>query len=575
MTTTPANLIPVDYTSRDYLSIREDLVRVLRSRVPEWTASDPADFGVALVEAMAYVGDQLNYYIDRGMAETFLGTASLRQSLLNISGLLGYAPAGRIGARVPLTFINGGATAQTVPDGARLATTIRTGDANTPLVFEVETGGSVPPNNQSAVFWAVEGSTVAKVVIGQSNGGVGQTYVIRDAPIINRSVRVFVGATAATAVEYTCVQNLYEATGVQNAFTYRTDEQGVTTVQFGDGVSGTIPPLYQNIYATYRLGGGTVGNIAHGMPFTPVNFTFTGSIVNQVQATGGAEEESNEHIRANAFTAFRSRSSAVTKQDFEDLAVSDNRISKAKARGNSYSSVAVYVAPASSGDMKTDPQPGFDAYNVISASVTSNVATLTLAEAAQFSGSKVVAVSGMGAPWDGTFSATVGEGNTVTYPLVTTDRPISQIGGVLSTGELADFAATRSQLAADIQSRGVVGTVVRVLPPRYKDIKLVVSVGIEEQYRQTDAIDSVKNALTWLFSYNEQGFNVTLRPQEILAFLAHNVPEVSYASVSLYDSPSAVSTNDVVMGASDEILRLLASNLTVTADPASPGIVTP
>lgn len=579
MTTTPANLIPVDYTSRDYVALREDLIKVIRSRVPEWQADDPADFGVALVEAIAYVGDQLNYYVDRGMAETFLGTASLRQSLLNISSLLGYAPAGRVAATVPLTFTNTGPVAQTVPAGAQLATTIRTGDANTPLIFEVgynpasaDGSWSVPANNQSLVIQATEGRTMPGVILGQSTGAPGQTFLVRDTPLVNRSLNVGVGPTPDNAVPYTYVQNLYEATGTDNAFTYRTNDAGVTTVMFGDGVSGTIPPLYQNVYATYRLGGGTVGNIAHGMPFTPVGFTFTGSITNQVQASGGTEEEDNEHIRQAAYTAFRTRNSAVTKQDFEDLALTDNRIAKAKARGNSYASMTVYVAPVSSGDQKTDPQPGFDAYNVVSASVTSNVAKLTLAETPQFT-SKQVSVSGLGAPWDGTYTATAGEGNVVTMPLTTTNRAEQPVTGVLVTGELESFTATREDVARSVQSRGVVGTIVSVLPARYRDVKVSVRIGVEDQHRQTTTIASVKTAMLWLFSYNQQPFNVTLRPQDVLAYLVNNVPELKYASVDLYESVTSAAPSSTVMGASDEILRLLANNLTVTVDPADPGIV--
>ena len=592
MTTTPANMIPVDYTSRDYLAIREDLIRVIQSRIPEWQANDPADFGVAFVEAMAYVGDQLNYYVDRGMAETFLGTASLRQSLLNIASLLGYAPAGRVAAAVPITFTNTGPTAQTIPAGAQLATTIRTGDANTPLTFEVgyntaSTDGAwtVPPNNQSLVIQATEGRTLPSVVLGQSSGAPGQTYLVRDTPMINRSLTIGVGPTYDNVTSYTYVQNLYEATATDTVFTYRTNDEGVTTVMFGDGVSGVIPPIYQNVYATYRLGGGTVGNIAHGMPFTPngvpvatgsgpssTPWTFTGSITNQVQATGGAEEEDNEHIRQAAFTAFRTRNSAVTKQDFEDLALADNRIAKAKARGNSYAAMTVYVAPVSSGELRTDPQPGFDAYNVVSASITSNVATLTLSETPQFP-ARTVTISGMGSPWDGTWTATPTTGNQVTIPITASDRTVNPATGVLATGELASFAATRADIAANVQSRGVVGTIVNVLPPRYKDLKVEVNIGVDEQYRQTVAIASVKRALAWLFSYEQQPFNLTLRPQDVLAFLVANVPELKYATVNLYAGVNDTTPSTVVMGASDEIMRLLANNLTVTVDPASPGIV--
>jgi hypothetical protein len=76
MSITPVSNIPVsvDYTGRDYYSLREALIARIQDRIPEWTASDPADFGVALVEAFAYLGDMVSYYIDRTANESFIKT---------------------------------------------------------------------------------------------------------------------------------------------------------------------------------------------------------------------------------------------------------------------------------------------------------------------------------------------------------------------------------------------------------------------------------------------------------------------------------------------------------------------
>ena len=108
MSVTPVSSIPVsvDYTGRDYYSLREDLITRIQDRVPDWTATDPADFGVALVEAFAYMGDLVSYYIDRTANEAFLQTAVQRSSLLNIAQTYGYVPAGYRQATTILTFSN-------------------------------------------------------------------------------------------------------------------------------------------------------------------------------------------------------------------------------------------------------------------------------------------------------------------------------------------------------------------------------------------------------------------------------------------------------------------------------------
>ena len=83
-----------DYTSRDYYSIREDLL----SRAAEmpigsnWNTRSTSDFGVMLVDLWAYMGEILHFYVDRAAAETFVSTATQRESLLAFSNLVDYEP---------------------------------------------------------------------------------------------------------------------------------------------------------------------------------------------------------------------------------------------------------------------------------------------------------------------------------------------------------------------------------------------------------------------------------------------------------------------------------------------------
>lgn len=97
--------VVLDYTSRDYKSIRSMLVGLAKGYMPDWTTvGETGDFGTLLLELYAYAGDVMNYYIDRVASEAFLGTAVRRQSVLYIADMLGYQPMGRRAATVPVTF---------------------------------------------------------------------------------------------------------------------------------------------------------------------------------------------------------------------------------------------------------------------------------------------------------------------------------------------------------------------------------------------------------------------------------------------------------------------------------------
>jgi hypothetical protein len=113
--TTSVNKVPlsINYTSRDYYALREELISRVQARVPNWLGNDPSDFGVALIEAFAYMGDILNYYIDRVANESYISTATQRDTLLNLASMYGYKPSGYVSAVADIEFTNNfGYTAQ-------------------------------------------------------------------------------------------------------------------------------------------------------------------------------------------------------------------------------------------------------------------------------------------------------------------------------------------------------------------------------------------------------------------------------------------------------------------------------
>jgi hypothetical protein len=101
------NPLSIDYTSRDYYSIRQQLIARVKERTnDQWQGTDPNDFGLALVEAFAYMGDTLNYYIDRLANESYILTATQRSTLLNIARMYGYTPAGYVSAVTEIAMTN-------------------------------------------------------------------------------------------------------------------------------------------------------------------------------------------------------------------------------------------------------------------------------------------------------------------------------------------------------------------------------------------------------------------------------------------------------------------------------------
>ncbi|MHA2303499.1 MAG: hypothetical protein ACXACD_21370 [Candidatus Thorarchaeota archaeon] len=88
--------VAINYTNRDYESIRDDLTQIAERFYPD-TFQDFSEgsFGAMMLDAVAYVGDQLSFYLDYNVNETFLDTAYQFGNVVRQGRILGYKNTGR------------------------------------------------------------------------------------------------------------------------------------------------------------------------------------------------------------------------------------------------------------------------------------------------------------------------------------------------------------------------------------------------------------------------------------------------------------------------------------------------
>lgn len=388
--TTPVNATPfsVDYTSRDFYSLREALIARVQNRVPEWYGNDVNDFGVALIEAFSYMGDVVNYYADRVANENFLLTATQRSSILALANSYGYSPSGYRAASLTVRFTNASTTVDlVVPAGTQLRGSVAVGDSVYQVIFTTATdasvlrttGGVAPPTTVTATHGeqvalrTASGYSSDGELLGYSDGTPTQSYLLKENQVVDSSVEVFV-KSGNIYEPWTYVQHLTDYGPNDAVFTVRADEDNYTSVIFGDGVSGAIPALHFEVRAKYVVGGGVVGNIPEATPLSIYKLP-TGTLTSVIDAVvanisaitttegvGGSEPESIESIRASAPRAFSALNRAVTLRDYSNLAILSTGVGKANAVADIWSSVTVYAAPLIE-DTSTDPFPLFDDTN--------------------------------------------------------------------------------------------------------------------------------------------------------------------------------------------------------------------
>jgi hypothetical protein len=132
-------------------------------------------------------------------------------------------------------------------------------------------------------------------------------------------------------------RDLLSCTALDRGFTVEAEDDGSTTLRFGEDSYGASPPNGSFVEATYRVGLGTAGNIgadalAHVLwtqPAAPPPIT---EARNPLPAAGGRDPERLERVRQLAPVAFRmTRKRAVTEDDYARVAEEVEGVQRAVA----------------------------------------------------------------------------------------------------------------------------------------------------------------------------------------------------------------------------------------------------
>ncbi|KAF4409372.1 putative baseplate assembly protein [Streptomyces lycii] len=94
----------IDYTARDYETLRRLVLDRLALTTPEWRERNAADLGTTLVELLAYTADQISYQQDAVATEAYLDTARRRVSVRRHVRLIDYSMHDGCSARAFVTL---------------------------------------------------------------------------------------------------------------------------------------------------------------------------------------------------------------------------------------------------------------------------------------------------------------------------------------------------------------------------------------------------------------------------------------------------------------------------------------
>ena len=185
---------------------------------------------------------------------------------------------------------------------------------------------------------ATHGETVREVLGGGDGREAFQRFRLRQAPLAHVAAAVESGAESTlelrvNQVLWRDVPSLNGRGPDERVYVARREDDGSTTVQFGDGKTGARPPSGQeNVTAVYRKGIGLAGQVRAGqlslLAQRPLGVR---EVQNPQAASGAADPESRDDARRNAPLTVLALGRIVSLQDYEDFAGAFAGIGKALA----------------------------------------------------------------------------------------------------------------------------------------------------------------------------------------------------------------------------------------------------
>jgi predicted phage baseplate assembly protein len=212
------------------------------------------------------------------------------------------------------------------------------------------------------VVRATHGETRNEVLGSGDGSKTLQSFQLLQPPLTFLAAPVPSGTESTLALRVNEVlwseaDNLFALAPNVRKYITKTDDQGKTTVIFGDGEHGArLLTGIENVKAVYRQGLGKGGNVKADQIKLPLTKPLgVKSVINPLPASGGVDKETRDQARRNAPIAVLALDRLVSVQDYADFARTFAGIAKASAQRLSDGDRAVvHLTIAGAGNIHID-----------------------------------------------------------------------------------------------------------------------------------------------------------------------------------------------------------------------------
>lgn len=194
------------------------------------------------------------------------------------------------------------------------------------------------------------GRTVRETLVSSDGVTAFQERSLRQAPLTylpGSAGAVPQLEVRVAGVLWTAVADFADSAPDDRYYRIVTAADQTTTVLFGDGRTGAVPPAGAGLEVTYRIGRGSAGNTAAGrLSRVKRAHPLLDHVTNQTPVAGGTEPSRPDEVRSQATRWIRTFDRAVSIADLADLALTMPGIARASARWDTQQGAVLVVATA-------------------------------------------------------------------------------------------------------------------------------------------------------------------------------------------------------------------------------------
>ncbi len=324
------NIHSLSYTNQDYSSLKARVFDLIKQKYSDiFNDFNESSLAVMLIEAWAFMTDQMSFKIDQVANEIFVDTCTELPNMIRLAQLVGFKPTPPLPAKCNfiLTLNHKAPTDVPIETPLRLGFLSMMGGERIFELFPADTNNE-PVYNQPIVVAAGESAKTGIVGIeGESQikktNGTGlpwQSVFIDIQNILWKSVKVSVDGNYWTEVDYFTSSQPRQEYRLEYLSKYR------AVVIFGDNKTGLAPQRGSLITTTFRTGGGVAGNIITGaidktVPITAqgLGYMLSCNIKNYTMGEGGYNGDTIDDIRYKLPIYLKTQGRAVTGPDYKAL----------------------------------------------------------------------------------------------------------------------------------------------------------------------------------------------------------------------------------------------------------------